>query len=256
MSLNLSNSGLNLSNSEIGLSHTLPKPIRFVPEQTVGHERVRSRFRENGSFYTDHKPSGSDSAGISTTIQHNKHFFGEPPVTSFDDTRTRTWAGHKVDRNFGMISRTSEFLKQVYSQERKRREHCEDQAKLLRKFRKKHISRNEMMRRKPLRNKRAIADQKKRRAFYDRSRLKTAPPSAHGRRHLRMIGENIHEKFTWQKAFSPVSQDLVSQGPELNQEQRMRKPNPRRGRAVGYWNKKFLNLNLRSPNYTACGNIE
>merc|ERR1719182_1307343 len=183
-------------------------------------------------------------------------FFGEPPVTSFDDTRTRTWAGHKVDRNFGMVSRTSEFLKQVYSQERQRREHSEDQAKLLRKFRKKHITRNEMMRRKPLRNKRALADRKKRRAFYDRSRLKTAPPSAHGRRHLRMIGENIHEKFTWQKSFSPVSQDLVSQGPELNQEQRMRKPNPRRGRAVGYWNKKFLNLNLRSPNYTACGNIE
>ena len=166
-------------------------------------------------------------------------------MTSFDDTRTRTWAGHKVDRNFGMISRTSEvcfihvcaqwiqihtiyieesmqsttrktthtrtrdahpflitplprtncyhhfadvcmraclcvcvssvhvftnvlrvrskFLKQVYSQERNRREHSEDQAKLLRKFRKKHITRNEMMRRKPLRNKRAIADQKKRR---------------------------------------------------------------------------------------------
>ena len=29
-------------------------------------------------------------------------------MTSFDDTRTRTWAGHKVDRDFGMISRTSE----------------------------------------------------------------------------------------------------------------------------------------------------
>lgn len=71
-----------------------------------------------------------------------------------------------------------------------------------------------------------------------------------------VIGENIHEKFTWQKAFSPISQDLVSQGPELSEEQRMRKPNPRRGRAVGYWNQKFLNLNLRSPNYTACGNIE
>ena len=57
----------------------------------------------------------------------------------------------------------SKFLKQVYSQERQRREHSEDQAKLLRKFRKKHITRNEMMRRKPLRNKRALADQKKRR---------------------------------------------------------------------------------------------
>ena len=71
-----------------------------------------------------------------------------------------------------------------------------------------------------------------------------------------VIGENIHEKFTWQKAFSPISQDLACQGPELNEEQRRRKANPSRGKAVQYWNRTFLNLSLRSPNFTACGNIE
>jgi len=71
-----------------------------------------------------------------------------------------------------------------------------------------------------------------------------------------MIGENIHEKFCWDKAFSPSSQDL--ERPELNPEHlaSVLKPNPRRGRAVGFWNKKYLNLKLRSPDYTAYGSIE
>lgn len=249
---------LSLSNSEIGLAHTLPKEKRFVPETTIGRERGRSRFKEYGSFYVDNKPSGSDDPGIATRTAHSKRYFGEPPVSKFDDTRTRTWAGHNVDRNLGMPVRTSQFTKQVYAQESRRRAHNEDQAHLLRHFRMKRMTRQEMMRKRPLKNKRAIGDEKKRREFYNRARLslKSAPADSHGRRHQRMIAENIHERFSWNKAFSPSSQDL--ERPELNPEHlaSVLKPNPRRGKAVGFWNKKYLNLGLRSPDYTAYGSIE
>ena len=56
-----------------------------------------------------------------------------------------------------------QFMKQVYAQENRRRVHNEDQAHLLRHFRMKRMTRQEMIRKRPLRNKRAKGDEKKRR---------------------------------------------------------------------------------------------
>lgn len=247
-----------MSNSEIGLSHTLPRKTRVVPANTTKQETGRTRFKEHGSFYVDNKPAGGDSPGIATTKSHCFGLFGEPPKARFNDTHTRTWAVTKNDRVYGMANTQSEFLKQMYNKERQRREHNEDQAKILRRHRTTNMRRGEQLRRRPLKNRRAIAEQTNRRNFYqktyDRTRLKTAPAEHHGR-HIRGVAEEaLHQRFTWQKAFSPVTSDHFSK-PEMNAVHltSIQKVNPRRGKAVGYWNKPHLHLKLRSPNYTASG---
>lgn len=266
-----------MSQSEIGLSHRPLQKKRLVPDKTIKQERRRSRFTETGSYYIDQRPDGADMAGVATTKGHGIGLFGAPPKGKIK-TSMRTWGSKPYGRDtslwatrgIGLPDRESAFMKQMFNKEQYRRRHNEDQAELLRKIKTNTKStyavQQEKMRRRPLRNKRAIGDKNERRAFYQkeyrraRSQLRSAPPGALRKNHRvtkpfsAAPPMTTPKGFTWRDSFSPTTREAHS-NPEFTEDERddICKPNPRRGVAVGYWNMTHLNTKLRENSFTASG---